>query len=191
MLPRASHQRQADRFNSSIISDSGNNCEEDIFGADIMPFAVHPTCANLAAMDVAQTIYRTQVLQGDSIQIVPGRIYAGGIHQLGLFPMETKAQRTSGEEYEVTLPASGIQSVIMNPPFTKTEGGISKYVEMKKFKDKAGGEVGLWGHFVLLANEFLADGGTYGAVLPMNVRRGREASISAISYLLNGHRFTL
>ncbi len=29
-------------------------CEEQIFGADIMPFAVHLTSANLAAMDVSK-----------------------------------------------------------------------------------------------------------------------------------------
>jgi hypothetical protein len=150
-------------------------CEQDIFGGDIMPFAVHLTCANLAAMDVAETIERTQILQGDSLDIVPGKLYKGGVHQLGLFPGKTKGRKTSGEEYEVVLPESGVDTVLMNPPFTKTERGIADYVDMEKFKDKAGGEVGLWGHFVFLADLFLRPGGTYGAVLPMNVLRGRES----------------
>jgi hypothetical protein len=35
--------------------------------------------------------------------------------------------------------------------------------------------VGLWGHFVVLADIFLKEQGTFGAVLPINLLRGRES----------------
>jgi tRNA1(Val) A37 N6-methylase TrmN6 len=151
-------------------------CEHDIYGADLMPFAVHLTCANLAAMDVAETIERTQVLQGDSIEITPAKVYRGGVFQLDLFSKPLAARKTSGQQYRVVVPKSGLNAVLMNPPFTKTERRIADYVNMKKFKDQAGGEVGLWGHFVFLADTLLASNGTYGAVLPINVLRGRESA---------------
>lgn len=148
-------------------------CEEDIFAADIMPFAVHLTSANLAAMDVAETIDRTQVIQGDSIELVAGIAYKGSL-QLSLFGAPRKARTTAGEEYDVTLDT--VDAILMNPPFTKVERGIQDYVNMTRFKQLAGGEVGLWGHFVFLANQFLREGGLYGAVLPINILRGRESA---------------
>jgi hypothetical protein len=148
-------------------------CEDEIFGCDIMPFAVHLTTANLAAMDVAETIERTQIIQGDSIELVPGRAYRGSL-QLSLFPRPRRARTVTGEEYEVTLDL--VDNVLMNPPFTKVERRIQDYVDMERFRDLVGGEVGLWGHFVLLADQFLKDGGICGAVLPINVLRGRESA---------------
>jgi hypothetical protein len=56
------------------------------------------------------------------------------------------------------------------------ERRIQDYVDMERFRDLTGGEVGLWGHFVFLADQFLKDGGICGAVLPINVLRGRESA---------------
>lgn len=61
-------------------------CESEIFGSDIMPFAQHLTCANLAAMDVRETVTHTQILLGDSLEITPGTAYQGGVQQYGMFP---------------------------------------------------------------------------------------------------------
>ncbi|OHB54398.1 MAG: hypothetical protein A2173_06590 [Planctomycetes bacterium RBG_13_44_8b] len=63
----------------------------------------------------------------------------------------------------------------MNPPFTKVERGIRQFVDMELFRPKCGGEVGLWGHFIMLADSFLKDEGVCGAVVPINVLRGRES----------------
>jgi hypothetical protein len=46
---------------------------------------------------------------------------------------------------------------------------------MERFGGRCGGEVGLWGHFVVLADTLLREEGVYGAVLPINVLRGRES----------------
>jgi len=146
-------------------------CEDEIFGADIMPFAVHLTSANLAAMDVATTIERTQIIQGDSLRLHPGTSTQVGL-QLSMFH-EAKARDANGNLYDVSL--RKMDAVLMNPPFTKVERGIRKFVDMGIFKNLCGGEVGLWGHFICLADEFLENGGILGAVIPINILRGRES----------------
>lgn len=147
-------------------------CEEDIFGADIMPFAVHLTSANLAAMEAGTIIERTQIIQTDSIRLKPASYHAG-IEQ-HLFPEMAQAQTKEEEYYDVKL--GEVDTVLMNPPFTKVERGIKHFVDMDTFRPVCGGEVGLWGHFVVLADAFLKEHGTYGAVIPINLLRGRESS---------------
>jgi hypothetical protein len=146
--------------------------EEELFGADIMPFAVHLTSANLAAMDPATTIARTQIIQGDSMKLVPGKKYRHGL-QLEMFPTAREARTTAGEPYKVDLHRVGV--VLMNPPFTKVERGIQKYVDMRRFREVCGGEVGVWGHFLVLADQFLDSDGMFGGVIPINILRGRES----------------
>ncbi len=148
-------------------------CENEIFGADIMPFAVHLASANLAAMEPGITIERTQIVEGDSIRLVPGQRLRSGL-QGELFPLARKAKKMSGEEYQLDL--QKVDAVLMNPPFTKVERRIQDYVDMERFRDLTGGEVGLWAHFLFLADEFLADEGVCGAVIPINVLRGRESA---------------
>lgn len=136
-------------------------CEEDIFGADIMPFSVHLTEANLAAMDIVTTIDRTQIIQGDSLKSVAGVAYPEGVLQTDMFPAfgEKGAQASTieGDQYTVELDRTDV--VLMNPRFTKVERGIATLVDMERFRNRCGGEVGLWGHFIVLADEFLKNGG--------------------------------
>ena len=147
--------------------------EEEIFGADIMPFAVHLTCANLAAMDVATTIEQTQIMLCDSLKLASGKSYGGGMPEFPYFRTAPTAHTTQGDAYEIQL--DKVDTVLMNPPFTKVERGIRNFVDMRYFRNRIGGEVGLWGHFVALADVFLQDEGTFGAVIPINILRGRES----------------
>jgi len=48
-------------------------------------------------------------------------------------------------------------------------------IDTTKFEHVVGSEVGLQGHFVTLADAFLKDNGVFGAVLPINLLRGRES----------------
>jgi len=169
-------KRELHEASGAVENPHRRFCQDEIFGSDIMPFAVHLTCANLAAMDVGETIERTQILRADSLDIVPGTAYRGGVQQYGLFPRARLARKASGEEYELTLASGSMDAILMNPPFTKVERGIQEYVNMERFCPSAGGEVGLWGHFIFLADIFLRQDGTYGAVLPINVLRGRESA---------------
>jgi len=146
-------------------------CEQEIFGVDIMPFAVHLASANLAAMDPGTTIARTQIIQRDSLQLEPDG-YPAGV-QLSLFREAATARTAQGEEYLVRL--APMDCVLMNPPFTKIERGIRRFIDLRRFVGYCGGEVGLWGHFIVLADIFLKEQGIFGAVLPINVLRGRES----------------
>jgi len=146
-------------------------CETEIFGADIMPFAVHLTCANLSAMDTATLIEGTQIIQGDSLRLRHAN-YVPGVSET-LFPQVAVAQSRQEEEREVEL--GPMDAVLMNPPFTKVERGIRQFVDMVTFHDKCGGEVGLWGHFIFLAEAFLKQDGVFGGVIPINILRGRES----------------
>ncbi|MFQ5763187.1 MAG: class I SAM-dependent DNA methyltransferase, partial [Candidatus Bathyarchaeia archaeon] len=164
----------------SLFSDEGKSgnphkrfCEEEIFGDDIMPFGVHLATANLAAMDPSTTIEHTQIIQGDSLSLFEGRAYRHGV-QASLFPTAREAQTLSGERYEVAL--HKVDTVLMNPPFTKVERGIQQYVDMRRFAALTGGEVGLWGHFIALADEFLSDDAIFGGVIPISILRGRESA---------------
>ncbi len=138
-----------------------------------MPFAVHLTSANLAGMEPGTILDRTQIIQGDSLPLIKGRSYLQGL-QLDMFPTVGKALTTAGAKYDVEL--ENVATILMNPPFTKVERGIQQYVDMQRFREVCGGEVGLWGHFMALANNFVNDGGTIGAVLPINLLRGRESA---------------
>jgi hypothetical protein len=148
-------------------------CEEDIFGADLMPFAVHLTAANLASMDVSEPISRTQIVHEDSLRLRPGQPYGSGLAQMPMFTEPAKAKTTQGEKVPVTF--SDMDAVLMNPPFTKRERGISEFADVGRFHATVGGNVGLWGHFVPLADTLLKKGGVLAAVLPVNVLRGTES----------------
>lgn len=149
-------------------------CEEEIFGADLMPFAVHLASANLASMEVATTIAHTQIIQGDSLKLATGRILEAGLLQSTFWPQAAEARRTEGEAYEVEI--KKVDTVLMNPPFTKVERGIRHFVDMTLFEGRVGGEVGLWGHFIALADELLRAEGIFGGVIPINILRGRESA---------------
>jgi len=146
-------------------------CEEEIFGADIMPFAVHLTSANLASLDPSTTLEITEIIQGDSLDLSEGSTYQSGV-QTSLLPKTKRGYTMKGELHDVDL--KKVNAVLMNPPFTKVERGIRKYVNMERFGAICGNEIGLWGHFIVLANEFLRDGGIFGGVIPISILRGRE-----------------
>jgi hypothetical protein len=124
-------------------------------------------------MDAPTTIAHTQVIQGDGLKLAPGKVYDVGI-QYELFPQARTGRTSGGEKYEV--PLDKVDVVIMNPPFTKVERGIRRFVDMGRYQVRVGGEVGLWGHFIALSNEFLLSEGKWGGVIPINVLRGRESA---------------
>lgn len=167
------------RRKQELFSEEGHTgnphkrfCEKDIFGSDIMPFAVHLTGANLASMDPATTIEKTQIIQGDSLKLTEGIPYKNGVQTI-LFPTVGKGYTMKGGTHDIVL--GNVDVVLMNPPFTKVERGIRNYVDMERFGGICGNEVGLWGHFIALADAYLVDDGLFGGVIPINLLRGRES----------------
>jgi len=158
-------------------------CEKQIYGCDIMPFAVHLTNANLVAMEPLETITHTQIVLGDSLKLVPEKSIEPGFVTLARWmPGEHAGEETivEADVFDrqgnlVKIKLKPVDVILMNPPFTKVERGIKKYIDVSGFEDKVGSEVGLWGHFVALAGKFLKSNGVLGAVLPINLLRGRES----------------
>ncbi|MDI9642122.1 MAG: N-6 DNA methylase [Archaeoglobales archaeon] len=152
-------------------------CEEQIFGCDLMPFAVHLSNANLAAMDPLTTINSTQIILGDALKLLPYEQMKPGFYDLtkliGMDQVNGKGYKRTGEEVQITL--KPVDVILMNPPFTKLERGIRDYIDTSTLENVVGGEVGLWGHFIALADVFLKEDGFFGAVIPINVLRGRES----------------
>jgi hypothetical protein len=153
-------------------------CEQQIYGCDIMPFAVHLTNANLVAMDPLTAIDLTQIALEDSLKLAPSiSVQPGFITLVNFLPMETKVEanafRRTGEITKIFL--KPVDVILMNPPFTKVERGVKQYIKTDKFEQTAGKEIGLWGHFIILADVFLKDDGVFGSVLPINLLRGRES----------------
>lgn len=147
-------------------------CEEEIFGVDIMPFAVQLMAANLCACDPAVPVELTQVIQMDSLRLEPNE-YPAGV-AMSLFPSIQKGiSPRTGEQ--VTVQLKPVDVILMNPPFTKLERGIRRFVNLNRFSQTVGRAVNLWGHFIALADVFLKPGGTLGAVLPINILRGKES----------------
>lgn len=108
------------------------------------------------------------------MRLFPGKVVASGIVSLEMFPDVPTARTSRGEVYKVTL--DKVDNVLMNPPFTKVERGIRQFIDMSRFERRCGGEIGLWGHFIALADYFLKEEeGIMGAVIPINVLRGRES----------------
>lgn len=176
-LLTAAYRRKSELFTAQGHAGNPHQrfTEDEIFGADIMPFAVHLTAANLAATDAAETIDRTQIIQGNSLDLKADTTYQGGLHLQGqLFAAAPRAATAAGDMYEV--PLHSVDAVLMNPPFTKIERGIRNFVDMRRFADGVGGEVGLWGHFLALAHVFMREGGRFGGVIPINILRGRESA---------------
>jgi len=177
------YRRKAELWKEKNLMGSPHKlfCEKHIYGCDIMPFAVHLTNANLAAMEPLTTIDLTQITLEDSLKLAPRQpVKPGFLTLMEFLPEDTRKEgvkvnvfKRTGEVTEIML--EPVDVVLMNPPFTKVERGVRDYVDVSRFEDSVGSEVGLWGSFVALADVFLKDGGVFGAVLPINLLRGRES----------------
>lgn len=153
--------------------------EEDIFGIDIMPFAIHLTALNLTMQNIEATTNYTQTAIGDSLLELP----VGSVRKaLEAFPgfLDTMTYRSlnvvEGDK-KISIPSKFFDVVIMNPPFTKTERLPKSYSkQIKENWQDWGGGVGLWGSFIGLACDYLVkpEGGKIAAVIPIAIFRGKE-----------------
>jgi hypothetical protein len=81
--------------------------------------------------------------------------------------------------------------VIMNPPFSDREKMPEDYrKKLKTFNKliaKSGNQVNLWGFFLALADDLVKEGGTIGAVIPINIARGK-ATKKIRNYILENYQ---
>ncbi len=175
--------------------------EEDLTGIDIMPFAAHMAVVHLAlqALAAGHETEKVRIAVWDSTELEPGQTIPAISRELKaayrrptleLF-MEGKPplEEAYVEKGAVTLEGIGGEQipldkadvVIMNPPFTRQERLPKEYKNaltkrLKGYEDYLHGQLGLYGHFILLADKFVKDGGRLALVLPATVLRVKSAA---------------
>jgi hypothetical protein len=168
--------------------------ENDITGIDIMPFAAHITTLNLATQNIEQETNNVRIATKDSLSLsgvlktqkfqkegAKISSYTREIQQTLVHLAGAKAVRKEGA---VSLKGKGeefylkpVDVVIMNPPFTDRDK-MPKYMrdalnEYVSLVDLCGNAINLWGYFLALAHLLLKNGGKIGAVIPINIARGK------------------
>ncbi|MCD6384981.1 N-6 DNA methylase [Candidatus Sumerlaeota bacterium] len=157
--------------------------ENDIYGIDIMPFAVHLTGINLSTQNIQMVTNYTLTAVGDSLLDISRKklvTFPSKIHQVDTFlsqmiPLE---QKTINETDKLRVELHKFDTVIMNPPFTKKERLPKQYRQhLDPYWKEWGRGIGLWGLFLGLAIEYLVKrkGGKIAAVIPIALFRGRES----------------
>ncbi len=150
-----------------------NIVENEIIGIDIMPFAAHLAALNLTLQNVLQTTDKTQVGIGNSLNMKPGNHLSVIPKQLKLFTEHIKTVDKDilrGNGLGFTIPKK-IDSVIMNPPFTRKE---RLNEEMKGiFSNSFEKPQNYWAYFLALSDGLLGEQGKIGAVLPRDFVAGQ------------------
>lgn len=170
--------------------------ENEIYGLDIMPFAGHLSTIHLA---LQAPVYMTDYVNigiADSTKYHPG----DEIMPLTRVMPESETQRSVSDFSETkdisedtieagslnldAMPGNRIElksvdSVIMNPPFTRQES-IAKFssgykdkleTRFQRYSNKISRRMSFCSYFLLLADKFLNEGGRIAAVLPASTLR--------------------
>jgi len=180
--------------------------EKDISGIDIMPFASHITTINLAMQDIEQQTNLVRIASLDSLELakqlksksfVKGKGFKISGFEKSIQHTLTGAQILTKKQGSVSMQGKGSEFyltpsdiVIMNPPFSDREK------MPKEMRDKingneilnktCGGQVNLWGLFLVLSDLLLKKGGKIGTVIPINIARG-EATQDIRSFMLKNY----
>jgi len=182
--------------------------EESITGIDIMPFAGHITTLNLTTQNIEQKTNTVRIAARDSLSLSRALttylFKTEGIEispytkeiQLGLFQIaEDKvikgegalSPKGKGERFYL----KPVDVVIMNPPFSDREKMPKDMRNRLKrntiLANICGNRVNLWGFFLALADLLLKRDGKIGAVVPINIARGK-ATEKIKDYLLENYR---
>lgn len=168
--------------------------ENELMGIDIMPFAAHLSAIHLASQNFDVTTNKVLIGVEDSLRCREG---------MTIEPFSKTVQRTLLDAEHVKPVSSGaigpegkgeafilrkVDTVIMNPPFTKEERLPQDYNRLLKDSAKdlqsiSGKAAGLWGLFLALA-----DGLTnkkIACVIPINLLRGK-GSLRLREHFLKG-----
>jgi len=179
--------------------------EEDITGLDIMPFAAHITTINLTMQNIDQKTNIVRIGTSDSLDLVYAlktmSFRKKGIKispyteiiQKSLFGISDQKIKKGGA---ISPAGKGTQfylrpvdEVIMNHPFSDRE---KMPVEMRKKLNRSplgeicGHKINLWGYFLVLSDLLLKKNGKIGAVIPINIARGK-ATEKIRNFLLNNY----
>jgi len=180
--------------------------ENDLTGIDIMPFASHLSAINLAMQNIQEKTNTVRIATQDSLELVSLlKTLAFKKKGIKISPYTTSIQLSLGEAYaESKKRRKGAVSpegkgnyffikptdvVIMNPPFTDREKmpkEMREKLNSNELNNVCGNQVNLWGYFLALADLLLKPNGRIGAVIPINIARGK-ATEKIRQFLLNNY----
>jgi tRNA1(Val) A37 N6-methylase TrmN6 len=162
--------------------------EQDLTGVDIMPFAAHLAVMHLSLQALLLETERVRVAVWDSTELKPGMnipaIYselkaAYRKPTLDMFKEGKPPKREYLQKGAVSMegiggekiPLEKVDTVMMNPPFTRQERLPKEYKEglskrLKEYDAQLSGQLGLWGYFLLLGDRFVKQGGRVALVYP-------------------------
>ncbi len=182
--------------------------ENDITGIDMMPFAAHMTTLNLASQDIEQETNIVRIATIDSLSLCPAmkaKKFKEDGYRISSYTREIQKTIDQAEggmlirkDGSVSLMGRGqgfvlkpVETIIMNPPFSDREKMPEDMRINLKENDiltrMCGNQVNLWGYFIALSALALKDNGKVGAVLPINIGRGK-ATEEVRNYLLKNYK---
>lgn len=175
--------------NSISLQDHKTFLEHDLTGIDIMPFAAHLAVMHLSLQALLHETEKVRVAVWDSTELKPGmEIPAISSELKAAYKKPTLDMFHNGlnitkdafiKKGAITMnglggkeiPLEKVDLVIMNPPFTRQERLPKDYKRalerrLKEYKKSFRGPMGLYGHFIFLADRFVKSGGKIALVLP-------------------------
>lgn len=212
-LLTAAYDRKMDLFKKQLGKESLTRreteklhqlfIEKHITGIEIMPLAARIAALRLALRHPKAKPDKVRVAICDSLEL-SGRaadlnaegIRVGGIPKSALefFDREKELPLLDHNNLELAEEKFHINRndvLIMNPPFTDRKKIPAKYRKklgkFDKITSKCGSQVNLWGLFLALADELVKKGGRIGAIIPINIGRGR-ATEKIRKFILNNYR---
>lgn len=180
--------------NTISLEDHKNFLEHDLTGIDIMPFAAHLAVMHLSLQALLHETEKVRVAVWDSTELKPGmEIPAISSELKAAYKRPTLDMFQNGlnitqdafiKKGAITLnglggkeiPLEQVDLVIMNPPFTRQERLPKDYKKaldqrLKEYKKCLKGPLGLYGHFIFLADRFVKPNGKIALVLPATTLR--------------------
>ncbi|MFX0096913.1 MAG: N-6 DNA methylase [Candidatus Hodarchaeota archaeon] len=212
-LLTAAYDRKMDLFKEQLARKNSTQKEMDklhrlfiekhITGIELMPLAARAAAVRLTLRRPQARPNKVRVAICDSLELSErvAELTAEGIEIRGI---SKSALESFDRERELALvdennPEVGEQRfhlsqhdvLIMNPPFTDRKKMPLKYREklgkFDKIASKCGRQVNLWGSFLALADELVKKGGRIGAVIPINIGRGK-ATEKIREFILDNYR---
>ncbi|MHA1150845.1 MAG: HsdM family class I SAM-dependent methyltransferase [Promethearchaeota archaeon] len=172
----SAYQRKEELFTETFRSNHGEKMhkqflEKDLMGIEIMPFAANLTRLNLRMQNVEQRVENTRITTIDALSIAED--------------LKDKGEYVSKEG--LVIPK--VDVIAMNPPYTAKER-MSKILRESLKQNKLGYICGhlinLWGYFLALGDLLLKEKGRLGAIIPINIARGK-ASKKIRQFLLENY----
>ncbi|MEA2089236.1 MAG: N-6 DNA methylase, partial [Thermoproteota archaeon] len=180
------------------LEDHKRFLEQDLTGIDIMPFAAHLAVVHLSLQSLLYETEKVRIAVWDSTELKPEQTIPAISRELkSAYKRPTLEMFMEGrqpkekaytEKGAITLEGMGGEQiqleqadlVIMNPPFTRQERLPAKYKtalinRLQGYEDYLHGQLGLYGHFVFLADRFTKKDGKIALVLPATILRVRSA----------------